>query len=138
MPHPVIATPDRCDGVPHLAGTPLTIASVVALQSLQRMTPAELVDLYDTLTVDELQAAMRYCARRQCAVDKVPAFCEGCALRPDAPAPPPPSGFTGIKELVGFLQNPGGASRNLPTHPQKIKNDTKYWEHAQRLLDAQQ
>lgn len=55
----IVSTPDVCKGKPRIDGRRITVAAL-AIWHTRGLTPAEIVRLYPSLTVSEVEAALAY------------------------------------------------------------------------------
>ena len=77
-------------GAPTIDGTRLTCANVSLF--LKHAQIARMLAVHPYLAHDDLEHALRYCAKRECLADRPANYCTGCSLdrRPrdaDEPAP---------------------------------------------------
>ena len=87
MARTIVSTPDTNSGCPRIDGTRLTCANVSQGVHYGGGLNSYLAD-YDYLNSSDIEAALRYCAGRQCVADNVHNYCEQCTLDTEPPTFP--------------------------------------------------
>ena len=84
MAREIVSTPDTNSGCPRIDGTRLTCANVSQGVRYQGGISAYLAT-YTYLDASDIEAALRYCAGRQCVANDVHNSCEQCTLDTEPP-----------------------------------------------------
>lgn len=56
----IVKTPETCGGRPRIAGRRLSVQQIAVLATRNKLTPEEIIQEYDQLTLAEVHAALAY------------------------------------------------------------------------------
>lgn len=129
----IVATPGTVSGAPRVDGTRLTVEHVVRTVHFEGKTACS--EGYD-LSLEEIDAAIKYCARKFCLLEPYENFCHTCTLCTENEPPIDYSLYQEV-EMDGFLFV-RGPNELFMGSMQEFKDEhmgKDWWEVAATLLE---